>query len=57
MLIGVDTRNNSMLKVTKVWNRGTKNSTKTKNTSQEERKEGERLSLTDDLISNGTGNQ
>lgn len=57
MLIGVDTRNNSMLKVTKVWNRGTKNPTKTKNTSQEERKEGERLSLTDDLISNGTGNQ
>ena len=44
MLIGVDTRNNSTLKVTKVWNRGTKKPTKTKNTSEEERKEGERLS-------------
>ena len=37
MLIGVDTRNNSTLKVTKVWNRGTKKPTKTKNTSEEGR--------------------
>lgn len=40
MLIGVDTRNNSMLKVTKAWNRGTKTPTKPKTPSKEEEERG-----------------
>ena len=58
MLIGVDrTRNNGILKVTKVCNGGTKKPAKNKNASEEEKKEEAGCNVTNDLIPYGTGHK